>query len=98
MFPNPDPVSTESHPYFVVLQTNALEHLNTRIVAPLIAPRQIRFFKRLMPEVSVTGSNYVIDIANVGVIPTHLLKGTIANLEEHRERIIRAFDLVFLGI
>jgi len=33
VFSNPYPDSVGSHPYFIVLQADALEHLNTRLVA-----------------------------------------------------------------
>ena len=94
---NPDPASSEAHPYLVVLQTNGLVDLNTRVVAPLIPPKRIPFFERLMPEVVVKGTRYVIDITNIGVVPTRELPGAIMNIESHRDRIVAAIDLVFTG-
>jgi toxin CcdB len=98
VFPNPDSANSESHPYFMVLQTNSLEHLNTRVVAPLIPPKTLPFFERLMPEVSVEGSRFVLDITNIGVLPVRLLHTAVVNLEADRYRIISAIDLVFTGI
>src|SRR5215475_9332190 len=98
VFPNPDPEFADSHPYFVVLQANALGHLKTRLIAPLIAPKRLALFARLMPEVTVGASRYVIDVTNIGAIPTSLLKSSITNLEEQRYQIIGALDLVFTGI
>ena len=52
-----------------------------------------------MPEVSVKGASYVVDMTNIGVIPTRELKGPAAeNLEYRRDDIVRAIDLVFTGI
>jgi hypothetical protein len=96
--PNPDRDSAGAHPYLVVLQTNGLADLNTRVVAPLIAPKHIPFFDRLMPEVVIKGARYVIDITNVGVVPTRELPAAIMNVESHRDRIIAAIDLVFTGV
>jgi toxin CcdB len=98
VFVNPDPEYSESHPYFVVLQHGVLDRLNTRIVAPLIGPKTIPFFEKLMPEVSVKGSRYVIDMTNIGVLPASLLQEPVANLENRRYDIVRAIDLVFTGI
>jgi toxin CcdB len=98
VFVNPDPEFAESHPYFVVLQHDGLRHLNTRIVAPLIAPKTVPFFERLMPEVTVKSSQYVVDITNIGVIPAGALQERVANLEDRRYDIVRAIDLVFTGI
>lgn len=98
VFKNPDPTSAPSHPYLVVLQSNGLADLNTRIVAPLITPKKLPLFERLMPEVTVAKSRYVIDMTNIGVVPTHELSKFVANLESERYRIVAAIDLVFTGI
>ncbi len=98
VFVNPDPDFSESHPYFIVLQHGVLGRLNTRIVAPLIAPRAIPFFEKLMPEVTIKGSRYVIDMTNIGVLPVQILQEPVANLESRRYDIVRAVDLVFTGI
>jgi len=98
VFSNPDSETSESHPYFIVLQVRQLAHLNTRIVAPLIVPKIIPGFERLTPIVSVRGSRYMIDVTNIGVVPTKLTLQPIANLEAERYRIVAALDLVFTGI
>ena len=98
VFSNPYPDSVGSHPYFIVLQADALEQLNTRLVAPLIAPKHLPLFDRLMPEVAVEGSRYVIDVTNIGAIPTRILQKRVVNLEAERYRLIGVIDLVFTGI
>jgi hypothetical protein len=57
VFANPDPGSAKSHPYFIVLQSDQLAQLNTRVVAPLVLPRSIQFFERIMPLVEVEGAS-----------------------------------------
>ena len=98
VFANPDPEFSETHPYFIVLQHDALAHLTTRVVAPLITPKAIPFFERVMPEVNVGGARYVVDVTNIGVIPARLLQDRVANLEGRRYDIVRAIDLVFTGV
>ena len=98
VFPNPDPEFADTHPYLIVLQANALTHLNTRLVAPLIAAKHFPLFARLMPEVTIRASRYVIDVTNIGAVPTSLLRKLVANLEDRRYQIIGALDLVFTGI
>lgn len=98
VFPNPDPEFSETHPYLIVLQHDALGHLNTRIVAPLIAPKMVPFFERLMPELSIDGSRYVVDVTNIGVIPARMLQDRVTNLHDRRCDIVRAIDLVFTGV
>jgi toxin CcdB len=98
VFKNPDPASASSHPYLVILQSDGLAELNTRIVAPLIAPKTVPLFERLMPEVIIAKKRYVIDMTNIGVVPAHELVRPIDNLESQRYRIVGAIDLVFTGI
>jgi toxin CcdB len=98
VFENPDPESAEAHPYFVVLQADRLKELNTRIVAPLVAPKSLPGFERLMPLVSVKNKKLVIDVTNVGVFPVKLIPKPVANLEMERYRIVGAIDLIFTGI
>jgi toxin CcdB len=98
VFANPDKQSSATHPYFVVLQTNSLDRLNTRIVAPLVEPKSLATFDRLFPEVIVRGTKLVVDVTNIGVVPAKMLTQPILNLETERQRIIAAIDLVFTGI
>ena len=98
VYANLDPKSSRSHPYLIVLQANAIGHLNTRIVAPLVAPKAVPFFERLMPSVVVSGTHYVIDVTNIGVVAVKSLTKLVANLEPERYRIIGAIDLVFTGV
>jgi hypothetical protein len=98
VFENPDPESVAVHPYFVILQSNRLKELNTRIVAPLVAPKAIPGFERLMPIVSVRNKKLVVDVTNIGVFPAKLIPKAIANLETERYRIVAAIDLIFTGI
>ncbi|HEY7979502.1 MAG TPA: CcdB family protein [Rhizomicrobium sp.] len=98
VFENPDPESAEAHPYFVILQADRLKELNTRIVAPLVAPKSLPGFERLMPTVSVKSKKLVIDVTNVGVFPVKLIPKPVANLERERYRIVGAIDLIFTGI
>lgn len=98
VFENPDQESAEAHPYFVILQADRLKELNTRVVAPLVSPKTIPGFERLMPLVSIKNKTFVLDITNLGVVPLKLIPKPIANLEAERYRIVGAIDLIFTGI
>ena len=98
VFANPDLESAESQPYFVILQSNAINHLATVVVAPLVAPTRIKFFERLLPEVIVNGSRFVVATPDLGAFATTLVSSPVANLEIYRDRIVAAIDMLFLGI
>ncbi len=96
--PNPDPETRDAHPYLVVLQSDALKYIDTRVVAPLVGPKKIQFLERLLPEVTLNGSRYVIAVPDLAAMPTAQLTSPVGNLEEYRDHIIGALDLVFTGI
>jgi len=98
VFANPDPESARLHPYVLVLQHSALSAFTTRLVAPLISATATPSFGRLMPEVSVEGSRYIVDVTNIGVMPAHVLQERVANLEGQRYDIVQAIDFVFNGV
>src|ERR1700719_915581 len=98
VYPNTDPETGDTHPYLIVLQSDALGHIGSRVVAPLVSRKKIQFFERLLPEVNVDGARYVIAIPDLGAIPTGELTSPIANLEQERYRIIAAIDLLFAGV
>ena len=96
--PNPDPETRDAHPYLVVLQSDALKYIDTRVVAPLVGPKKIQFFERLLPEVTMNGSRYVVAVPDLAAIATAQLTLPVANLEQYRYQLIAAIDLVFTGI
>ena len=98
VFANKSPRSRDTHPYFIILQSDLLEQFTTRIVAPLIAPTRIAMLERLMPEVSVGGERFVVAMPDLGPMPVHAIGAAVENLESERERLIGALDLVFTGI
>ncbi len=98
VFANPEPESAPLHPYVVVVQHGALGALSTRLVAPLISPTVSPSLGRLMPEVSIRGSRYLIDVTSIGVVPERMLQERVANLEDRRYDIVQAIDLVFTGV
>ena len=98
VFANPDSETAALCPYVVILQHGAMNAFNTRLVAPLISSSRSPTLGRLMPEVSIRGSRYVVDVTNIGVIPVPMLEERVANLEDRRYDIVRAIDLVFNGV
>ncbi|HEY1614486.1 MAG TPA: CcdB family protein [Rhizomicrobium sp.] len=98
VFPNPSARTRLSRPYFVVLQSDQLSQLSTRLVAPLVTPATIRYLERMMPEVTVEGRQYVVMPQELGPIVVKAIPAAIANLESERYRLIAALDLVFTGV
>ena len=98
VFPNPKRERRATHPFIVVLQSDLMPNLKTRVVAPRIPVTKIAGWERLMPEVSVAGNRYVISMPDLGAMPVNVMLPAVANLEDHRYRIIGAIDLIFTGV
>ena len=80
------------------LQTDFLEWLDTRVVAPLVpidhAPPPA---KQLNPVFSVGGADYVMLTQSMASVPTSTLGLEVANLSEFHDEITRAIDMMFQG-
>lgn len=98
VYANPNPETSTEHPYLVVLQSDAVSVIDTRVVAPLVSPRQVHFLGRLLPEVTVLGRKFVIAVPDLAAVPVQSLGVAVANLEGHRYDIVGAVDLVFTGV
>jgi len=98
VFRNLDAETSGTHPYLMVLQSDAIFDIDTCVVAPLISPRTIKFFEKLLPLVVVDGTQYVVAIPDMAAIPVGEIGPPVANLEADRYRISAAIDLVFTGI
>ncbi|MEW5424373.1 CcdB family protein [Amorphus sp. 3PC139-8] len=82
----------------VNLQSDFLDWLDTRLVAPLIpldkSPPPARY---LNPIFSLDGDQFVLIIQSMAAVPTSALGATIADLSPQQDEITRALDMVFQG-
>ena len=95
---NPSRSGRNDRPYVVILQTRFLDHLPTRICAPLFVESAYKAERRLNPAIRVQGRITHFSPTELVTLPLRMLGKPVANVEEHRDRIIAALDLVFLGI
>jgi len=97
VFPNPKLERRATHPFIIVLQSDLMPNLRTRVVAPLIPVTKIAGWERLMPEVTVQHHRCVISMPDLGAMPVSAMLAPIANLENYRDKISAAIDIVFSG-
>jgi toxin CcdB len=95
---NPSRMGHEDRPFLLVVQTRFLDHLRTRVCAPLLTERALQREPRLNPLLAVNGRAYYLSPTELVALPLRLLGKPVANLEDQRYEIIAALDLVFLGI
>lgn len=98
--PNPAASSREHIPYLVVLQSDLLDQLPTRLVAPLsrsgLAAPQLP--QRLAPEFRIRGERLVLKAHETAVVPARALPPPVDNLREQSHLLVDALDAVISGI
>lgn len=89
----------DSVPYLLDLQTDFLDSLATRVVAPLlwveVAGPSARI---LMPCFEIEGRKVVMSTPELAGISKGNLGQPIGSLADHRTEIIAALDMLFTGI
>jgi toxin CcdB len=97
VFPTPFRRDRLERPYIIVVQS---DHYPTpaRLCAPLVAERFLKPNGRLNPLFEIDGAKCYLHPIELASIPTRVLRAPITNLEQHRDRIIAALDLVFTGV
>lgn len=84
--------------YLLDVQADLLDHLNTRVVVPLLpkthAPQPAA---RLNPVFEVGGVPYVMATQFLAAVPKSELGTKVANIEPSFTEITTALDMVFQG-
>ena len=84
--------------YLLDVQADLLDHLNTRIVVPLMpaadAPKPAG---TLNPVFEVNGGHFVMVTQFMAAVPVTILKDRLASLEFQRNEIVSAIDLLMQG-
>lgn len=80
------------------VQTDLIEHLNTRVVVPLLpastAPPPVR---RLNPIFDINGRKMVMATHLIAAAPVKELGEPALNLMRHHDEIVAALDMLFQG-
>lgn len=97
---NPGKRDVRTVPYLLVLQSELLDGIDTRVVAPLVRPLALARMRltRLNPEFEVDGEAVIMLTQQIASIPVQALSEPIANLGQEHTRIVAALDLLFSGI
>jgi len=95
---NPNPVTRKTIPYLLDLQTDLLDTLATRVVAPLVLAKEMGSAARqLNPQFKIKGTAVVMSTAELAGISNRSLGDKVTSLKNKRDEIIAALDLLFTG-
>lgn len=96
VYPNPSASERRVTPYFLDVQNDFIDGLETRVVIPL--RRAVAFGNRvrdLNPELSFAGTALVLDTAALGAVPTADLRKVVGELKDQRSAVLDALDVLF---
>jgi toxin CcdB len=99
VFPNPLVRARRVYPYVVVLQADIAATGRDRVIAFVVARRQIGpVTGRLMPIVEIGGQEFVVLMPSITNVPVTELRRAVGDLTAYRSQIVNALDWMFLGI
>lgn len=100
LYKNNDKSSAIAYPYFVDVQSELLNTLNTRLVIPL-TPVELLEKKapsHLCPIIHIDKGDFVILTHQMASVPSKILKEPVNDLSAFRNEIIAAIDFLITGI
>lgn len=99
VYPNPVAASRDRIPYLVVVQSDLLEGLPTRLVAPLSRSTvEHGWPPRMAPTFDVAGETLRLKAHETGVVTARALRQPVASLRQESHRIVDALDAVISGL
>ena len=99
VFTNPSKSAADGIAYVVVIQSDLLDALATRMTIPLaVFDAQMKVPKALCPIVTVKGKRFHALAHYAAPLPTKALKRPLANVESQADMLVSAIDTVISGI
>ncbi len=100
LYKNNDKSTSNAYPYFVDVQNELLDTLNTRLVIPL-TPVELLEKKapsHLCPAIHIDEGDFIILTHQMASVPTKILREKVSELSTFRNEIIAAIDFLITGI
>ena len=100
IYANRNKDTNKVYPFFIDVQNDLLDSLNSRIVVPL-TPRQSvtnPYPENLCPQIELDNKHYLILSHQITSISVNMLKKQIGSVAEKRDEIIAAIDFLVTGI
>ncbi len=100
LYKNEDSASNQVYPYFLDVQHELLNDLNSRVVIPLSPKHLLKnsVAKRLCPVIELQEGQFVLLTHQMTSVPSTLLKTEVTSLEYFRYEILSAIDMLITGI
>lgn len=99
VFTNPSKSASDGIPYVVVIQSDLLDALATRMTVPLVAyDSQRKVPNVLCPTITVKGKRFHALAHFAAPLPAKALKRPLANVKAQGDVLVSAIDAVISGV
>ena len=100
VYANKDKATKKTYPFFLNVQNDLLDELNSRVVIPFSTPGSIkhRDAKKLCPIIQIKGKGFVLLTHQITTVPESFLSSKVEGVDAFRTEIISAMDFLFTGI
>jgi toxin CcdB len=99
LYINTDKDTNSAYPYFVAVQIDLLDSLNTRVVIPISGSINKQAMPdNLCPKITIDNKNYYLLTHQITTVSASFLKEKDSSLLPNRDEIIAALDFLFTGI
>lgn len=100
LYRNNDKATAKAYPFFVNVQNELLDPLNSRLVIPLtpLALLEQKAPSHLCPTISISKGDFVLLTHQMASVPVKLLSNPVDDLTIFRNEIIAAIDFLITGI
>ncbi len=90
--------SKRHFPYLLVLQHGFLEDIKSVVVAPIRTAKGWTGATKLAVPVEVAGEAHLVIMYSIAALDRSVIGTTVSNAINHRDAIIRAYDITISGI
>ncbi|MGA8515620.1 MAG: CcdB family protein [Burkholderiaceae bacterium] len=98
VYTNPDSAERDTVPYYLDVQNNFLDTIQTKVVIPLHFAHRLEIrVRNLNPVFEVKGKSVVMNTAAIGAVPAGELRRPVGNLAAQQLEITDALDTLLGG-
>ncbi len=95
VYANPDKSERSQIPFFLDIQSDHIQGVQTRIVVPLWAFEELQNRSaELNPDFQVEGLHVAMDSPALGAVPVNMLRSPVTNLSTNQLAIQNALDML----
>jgi toxin CcdB len=100
VYKNTDKDSNKTYPFFIDIQTNLLDSLNSRTVIPLTPVKNVgkEYPKNICPIIQIEGKEFALLSHQISSVPVSLLKKKALSADSFRNEVVTAIDFLVTGI